>query len=284
MFPDSVDGTDGRPIGVGPFDPSHRSAAWSVLGERTIRQSTMHTCVMVMVVQLSDTHLVGLEPDPGDPNSPDAGVRGTVAALGDRRPDLVLLTGDVADDGSVDGCRRLRGLVEQLGAPILATSGNHDLVASVAEVFGPSDSAEVGNWRILMVDTAIPGRDDGAVDVEALRSRLDAVDARPTLIAMHHPPVSPSTHEMFHLDGATELIEACAARPHVRGIVTGHLHEAFERTAGDVAVVGCPSSFYAIVHDGDTYRLDPDGLVGAQLLHLGDDGTLTWDRVRRLDD
>ena len=255
-----------------------------MLGERTIGRWTVHTCVMVLVVQLSDTHLAGLAPDPGDPTSPDAGVRGTVTALGDRRPDLVLLTGDLADDGSVDACRRLRGLVEPLGAPILATSGNHDLAASVAEVFGPTDSAEVGNWRIVMVDTAIPGRDAGAVDVEALGSRLDAVDPRPTLIAMHHPPVSPSTHEMFHLDGATELIEMCASRPHVRGIVSGHLHEAFERTAGDVAVVGCPSSWYAIVHDGDTYRLDPDGVVGAQLLRLGDDGTLTWERVRRLDD
>ena len=55
-------------------------------------------------------------------------------------------------------------------------------------------------------------------------------------------------------------------------------------SAGDVAVVGCPSSWYTIVHDGDTYRLDPDGLVGATVLELGDDGTLTWERVARLDE
>jgi Icc protein len=193
----------------------------------------------------------------------------------------VLLTGDLTDDGSVEACRRLRTLVEHLDAPILATPGNHDLAASVAEVFGPIGSAEVGNWRIVTVDTAIPGRDDGFVDVEVLRSRLDAVDARPTLIALHHPPISASTHEMFHLAGATELIEACAARPHVRGIASGHLHEAFERSVGEVALVGCPSSWYAIVHEGDTYRLDPEGFVGAHLFDLGDDGTLTWERIRR---
>jgi 3',5'-cyclic-AMP phosphodiesterase len=238
---------------------------------------------MATVVQLSDTHFVANEPDPDDPNSPDASARRTVAALGDLRPELVLLTGDLADDGSVEACQRLRALVEPLGAPILATPGNHDHAASVAEVFGSTDSAEVGNWRIITIDTTIPGRDDGAVDVEALRSRLDAVDARPTLIALHHPPISPSTHEMFHLAGATELVEACAARPHVRGIVSGHLHEAFERSAGDVALVGCPSSWYAIVHEGDTYRLEPEGFVGAHLLELGDDGTFRWERVRRLD-
>jgi Icc protein len=239
---------------------------------------------MVMVLQLSDTHLVQNEPSSEDPTSPDAGVRRTVAALGDRRPDLVLLTGDLTDDGSVAGCRRLRGLVEHLGAPILATPGNHDLPASVAEVFGPIGSAEVGRWRVITVDTVIPGHDDGAVDVEALRTRLDAVDARPTLIALHHPPFSPSTLEMFHLDGSTELIETCAARPHVRGIVSGHLHEAFQQSAGGVAILGCPSTWYAIVHEGDTYRLDADGLVGATVLELGDDGSLACERVRRLED
>jgi Icc protein len=239
---------------------------------------------MVTVVQLSDTHLVRDDPDPDDATSPDAGVRRTIAALGDRRPDLVLLTGDLTNDGSVEACRRLRALVEPLGAPILATPGNHDLPGSVADVFGADDTAELGTWRIVTIDTTIAGHDDGQVDADAFGSRLDALDSRPTLVALHHPPVSPSTSEMFRLDSATELLETCAARPHVRGVVSGHLHEAFERAAGDVALVGCPSSWYAIVHDGDTYRLDPDGLVGATVFELGDDGTLTWERVPRLAD
>jgi Icc protein len=238
---------------------------------------------MVLVVQLSDTHLAREAPAPGDPTTADAGVRRTVVALGDRRPDLVLLTGDLADDGSIEACRRLRAMVEPLGAPILATPGNHDLPESIVDVFGPLDTAEVGNWRVVLVDTTIPGHDDGEIDVDVFASRLDDVDSRPTLVALHHPPVSPSTHEMFRLAGAAELVEACRARPHVRGIVSGHLHEAFEREAGDIPVVGCPSTWYSIVHDGDSYRLDPDGVVGAQLLELDDDGSLMWERVRRLD-
>jgi Icc protein len=239
---------------------------------------------MVTVLQLSDTHLVHDEPDPGDPASPDAGVRRTLAALGDRRPDLVLLTGDLTDDGSLAACGRLRGLVERLGAPILAMPGNHDLPTTVTEVFGTDDTLELGPWRIVVVDTTIPDRHDGEVDVDAFCSRLDAVDPRSTLVAMHHPPASPSTHEMFHLDGATELLDACAARPHVRGIVSGHLHQAFDRTTDEVALVGCPSTLYAIVHEGDTYRLADEGFVGAHLFELDDDGTLSWEPVRRLDD
>jgi hypothetical protein len=89
---------------------------------------------------------------------------------------------------------------------------------------------------------------------------------------------------MFRLAGANELLDACAARPHVRGIVSGHLHEAFDRSAGDLALVGCPSSWFAIVHEGDTYRLADDGFVGAHLFELGDDGSVAWERVRRRDD
>jgi Icc protein len=236
---------------------------------------------MVTVLQLSDTHLVHDEPDPGDPASPDAGVRRTLAALGDRRPDLVLLTGDLTNDGTVEACGRLRALIEPLGAPILATPGNHDLSGTVIEIFGTADTMELGAWRIVVVDTTIPGGDDGQVDVDTFCSRLDAVDPRSTLVALHHPPESPSTHEMFHLEGATELLDACAARPHVRGIVSGHLHEAFERTAGDIALVGCPSTWYAIVHEGDTYRLADDEFVGAHLFVLGDDGALSWERIER---
>lgn len=239
---------------------------------------------MVTVVQLSDTHLVRDRTDPGDPTNADDCARRTIAALGDRHADLVLLTGDLTNDGSAEGCRRLRALVEPFGAPILATPGNHDLPESVAEVFGTADTIELGAWRVLVIDTTIPGCDDGQIDAAAFGARLDAVDVRPTLVALHHPPVSPSTNPMFRLAGATDLVAACAARPHVRGIVSGHLHEAFDRTAGDVPVVGCPSTWYAIVHEGDTYRLVADGLVGAQVLDLGDDGTLTWERVRRLDD
>ena len=211
-------------------------------------------------------------------------MRRTVAALGDRHADLVLLTGDLTNDGSAEGCRRLRTLVEPFGAPILATPGNHDLPGTVAEVFGTADTIELGAWRVLAIDTTIPGCDDGQIDAAAFGARLDAVDSRPTLVALHHPPVSPSTNPMFRLAGATDLVAACAVRPHVRGIVSGHLHEAFDRTAGDVAVVGCPSTWYAIVHEGDTYRLVADGFVGAQVLELGDDGTLAWERVRRLDE
>ena len=235
---------------------------------------------MATVVHLSDTHLLA-EPAMTDHGDPDASLLATIDAIRDVHPDLVLLTGDISDDGSLPALRRVNDLIDGLSAPVLALAGNHDDGNYVRTVFGSTDTAEVGAWRVIAVESSVPGEIHGSVDVDELSRRLDALDDRPTLIAIHHPPLSPSTHPWFQLLGAEELLAALRARPHVRAVVSGHLHEAFERRSGDLPVFSGPSSLYAIEHDGDEFRWSDDGLVGSQILTLGDDGAFSCKRVAR---
>jgi 3',5'-cyclic-AMP phosphodiesterase len=235
---------------------------------------------MAIVVQISDTHLRAEPHTPVD-KDPDASLDATLAALGDVRADLVLLTGDLSDDGSVAALWRVRDFADRLSAPTMAVAGNHDDSADVRAVFGTNDAIEVGTWRVLGVQSVIPGQDHGSVDVDALMDRLDHLDDRPTLLAIHHPPRSPSTHQMFQLIGAERMLTALRARPHVRAVVSGHLHEAFDRRDADLYIAGAPSAYYAIEHEGDEFRFDRGGIVGAQVLTLGDDGSFSCDRVAR---
>ena len=235
---------------------------------------------MATVLQISDTHLRAAPHTPAD-RDPDASLLATIDAVRDMRADLVMLTGDLADDGSRAALARLHAVVDDLAAPLLAVAGNHDDLGSVRRVFGTVDTVEVGRWRVMGVESLIPGQDHGSVDVEQLTARLDQVDDRPTLLGIHHPPRSPSTNPMFQLIGAEEMLTALRERPHVRAIVTGHLHEVFDRREGDLRIYGAPSSWYAIEHIGDDYRLFTDGLVGAQVLTLGDDGSFACNRVSR---
>jgi Icc protein len=235
---------------------------------------------MATVLQISDTHL-STEPMMTDHGDPDVSLRATIDAVRETRPDLVLLTGDLADDGSVEALRRVRDFVAELSAPVLALAGNHDDLVHLHSVFESTDTFEVGEWRVLAVETLIPGEIHGSVDVDELVDRLDRVDDRPTLIAMHHPPLSPSTHPWFQLIGAQQLLAAMATRPHVRAIVSGHLHEAFDRRSGDLVVCSAPSSLYAIEHDGDDFHWSDDGVVGCQVLTLGDQGSFSCKRVAR---
>jgi Icc protein len=234
--------------------------------------------VTVTVLQLSDTHLTDDPSGQVNGRDPDARLRAVLGAwrADGRRADLVVLTGDNADDGSVAACRRLADLVSGLGAPVVAVAGNHDRTGSVTTVFGPDPVAEIGAWRLVGLATERPGQIHGTLDVTAALSRLDDLDARPTVVALHHPPLTTSTNPMFQLDGAEALLAGLAARPHVRMVISGHLHEAFSFTGdGGLALLGAPSTLYGIRHEGDTYRLSADSPTGARVLTLDDGGTCT---------
>lgn len=53
----------------------------------------------------------------------------------DRRPDLVVVTGDLVNDGTVAEYTRLRALFEPLESPLLLLLGNHDEPAALRDVF-----------------------------------------------------------------------------------------------------------------------------------------------------
>jgi Icc protein len=236
---------------------------------------------MAIVLHLSDLHLSAAPHTPVSGADPDDGLALTLALVADVRPDLVLLTGDISEDGSVASYERVAAAVDNLGAPVLALAGNHDEPVALASVLPTPTEVVVGAWQVVVVDTAAPDRVHGEVDTAAIAARLDALEARPTLVAQHHPPRSPSTNEWFALVGADAFLAALAARAHVAAVVSGHLHDPFTYRHAQLQLVGAPSTFYALAHDGEAYHAPPTGLVGAQLLHLGDDGAFTVERRLR---
>lgn len=230
------------------------------------------------VLQLSDIHFAGSPDRLVEGHDPAARLEAVLDTWAARHgtADLVLLTGDNADDGSPEAYARLAPAVQRLAIPVLAVPGNHDVAHRVAVVFGTRRTAEVGTWRVVGLDSSRPDQIHGTIDVPAALRLLDDLDARPTVVAIHHPPVSPSTHEWFQLDGADALLDGLAARPHVRMVVSGHLHEAFEYEGpGQLSLLGCPSTLVGIRHRGESYEIGADIPTGARVLHLGDDGRFT---------
>ena len=234
----------------------------------------------LQLVQLSDIHLTH-DGQPVQGRDADDRLSTVVCAVSQavaqsgRPVDLVLLTGDITDDASEAACQRVAAAVQLLAAPVLAVPGNHDDPAVVAKIF-PGTSAEVGIWRLFGIDTSRPGQIHGTVDVAHELNRLDNLDQRPTILALHHPPLSPSTHPWFQLDLGHTFVQALAARTHVRMIVTGHLHDPFELRAGDgPPVLGCPSTLIPITHAGPEFTIGGGSLSGARILTLDDDGVVT---------
>jgi len=230
----------------------------------------------ITVAQITDSH-VKRERGEGE-GSPDEMLRRAIALVADAQPDVLLLTGDIADDGSAEAYQRVAEAVSGLGVPVLATAGNHDDPAVVAQVLGAADELSVGGWRLLLVDTSIPATEWGRIDVPALLARLGPNDGPPTVLALHHPPITTSTHPWMRLEGADELVAALSARGDVRVVLSGHLHEAFNVALGGVSYIGCSSSFYSIKHRNSQFILD-NGHVGALVLSLGSEGDFKWRRL-----
>jgi 3',5'-cyclic-AMP phosphodiesterase len=194
--------------------------------------------VSAIVAQLSDPHIrVG----PDD--------QGSAAALGaavsavldlDPQPVAVLVTGDLADNASAAEYDRFRELVAPLPMPVHVLPGNHD-----RELDWPGPhSVDCDGIRVVLCDTAIPGRDDGHLDVDWLAGEL--ADGAPAIVAMHHPPVAIGIGGLDAIglpeSDRAALAALLARSPHVQRVVAGHVHRTVFATLGGCAVVTCAST------------------------------------------
>jgi 3',5'-cyclic-AMP phosphodiesterase len=207
----------------------------------------------MLLAQLSDPHV-----DDDDPGASAALAR-AVQALLDLRPapDAVLVSGDLAEHASPTEYERVRELLAPLPMPVAAIPGNHDDPEAVEH---PREMAVAG-YRLLLCDTRRDGRDDGRLDVERLGALLDD---RPTIVAMHHPPL------LIGIDGLdaiglpaedrAALADLLRRAPQIRRVVAGHVHRSASGTLGGCGVVTCGSVYKQarLELETDVLELNPD--------------------------
>jgi Icc protein len=209
-----------------------------------------------LLVQLSDPHIGATWAD-GDPV---AGLRAAVESV--RRlpdaPDAVLMTGDLSDNAADSEYELVRELLAQLGAPFYVLPGNHDDRDTLRRNFdlpgavgAPVQYAvELGPLRLVVLDSTRPGEVPGELDGDRLswlEAELAGAPDRPTLIALHHPPVStgiPAWDELgLPAADRRALGDVLERHAQVRRIVAGHLHRAMTSELAGRAVFTVPSTY-----------------------------------------
>lgn len=241
-------------------------------------RARLDTVVRAVVARLAEGS-GGAGSLPAD-RSPAASEAGTDAP----EPALVLLTGDLAEDGSPAAYAALDEALAPLGAwPRLALPGNHDDPGVLAAALGEPSVHRLDRWTVVGADTTIPGEIDGELGPARLDALLVGIDGAATehvLVALHHPPAPGCDCDWFRLRDAAVLLPELAARRRVRAVVSGHLHHAFDRSGpGGLRLLGAPATLNAYRHGPPTHEPDPDGPTGARLLHLHDDGTIGTELV-----
>ena len=171
------------------------------------------------------------------------------------QPDLILVTGDLVEHGETWSYELLKAELDQFDWPYHMALGNHDRRAAFRGVFPDQPfegdflnyTLEDGPLRIIVLDTLARGRHGGgfcAVRTQWLERKLSEQPERPTLIALHHPPVRTGIAWMTaNIDRpwVKNLTSVISKHKQVVHMVSGHIHRPiFTRFAGTTLSV-CPA-------------------------------------------
>ena len=256
----------------------------------------------VRLLQISDPHLFG----------PAAGaLRGVVtrdsaaAVLRHARShygnvQAILLTGDLVNDDPA-GYGTVRELFGNLGKPVWCLPGNHDDVPVMhrelsEKPFVIGGHHDLGAWRIVMLDSCVPGKAHGHLSAAEL-ARLDAALAsagqRHVLIALHHHPLPMGSRwiDKVALDNPQDLYAVTDRHACVRAIVWGHVHQTHESRRKGVRLLATPSTCAQFLPGADDFSVDPappgyrrltlcaDGSLDTEVLRVANDAAATAQRA-----
>ncbi|ART64027.1 metallophosphoesterase [Kushneria marisflavi] len=231
----------------------------------------------MLIVQLSDSHLSA---DPArryrDVDA-DTRLASMLARVARYQPDLVVVSGDVSDDGSTASYQRAAASFEALGCPWVWMPGNHDHPATMTEVRALEPVIHSNGWQILLLNTWIEGEEGGRLG-EAQLVRLEAQlagDESPALIVLHHPPVSVDTAWMneIGLEDRETFWKILGRYDHVQAVLCGHIHHEMTCLHQGVPVMSVPAIAAQFVPDRPDFAVDACAPGGFRLIRLSIDDT-----------
>jgi 3',5'-cyclic AMP phosphodiesterase CpdA len=240
-----------------------------------------------LLLQISDPH-IGATWNGADPDECLLRAVEAILSLPDR-PDALLVSGDLTDNGAPEEYRQVRELLAPLDLRPHVLPGNHDLRGPLREAFGlPGEGEEpvsyavdLGPLRLICLDSTIPGAEGGSLDggrIMWLDAALDEEPGKPTVVALHHPPLRTEmpTFERIGLapESCAALGEVVARHPQVMRIVAGHVHRSIVAELGGRAVVTVPSTYLQAALDFTAPKLRMDADPPGFAVHALRDGTL----------
>ncbi|UBF23971.1 3',5'-cyclic-AMP phosphodiesterase [Kovacikia minuta CCNUW1] len=243
------------------------------------------------VVQITDVHLFA-DSDQlllGLPTTESFEVVLRQVATLDPAPDLIVLTGDLSQDGKPESYKLLRSLLKPLGIPVYWLPGNHDYLPAMepildGSVISSQKSFCVRGWCFLLLNSQVPGHVHGCLKQESLKwldHQLTAMRDYPTLVGLHHPPflVGSNWLDGSTLQNSSDLFSVLDRHPQVRLVVFGHIHQEYSHQRQGVQYLGTPSTCIQFEPHSSDFALDQER-PGFRLLHLYPDGTW-WTAVER---
>ncbi len=227
----------------------------------------------MLIIQLSDLHVSnGFKKDM---------LLKAIDEVNSIDPDLIVVTGDVTENGILQEYERARDYISMLRCKnILMLSGNHDYRNTGYLLFKRFFADKIrqlyehDECLIATLSTARPDRDEGEVGYRQnlwLYNALSKYDAKVKVIAMHHhliPIPDTGSDRIIVVDAGDVLHTALLAKVNV--VLCGHKHRPWIWRLGDllVAYAGTVSSERMRGFFHNTYNIveiSKDGNISTRL-------------------
>lgn len=220
----------------------------------------------MQILQITDPHLYGTAGGRLRGIETDSSLRAVMDDAFARVPDYsaVLVTGDLVQDDRL-GYLRFRSIFGNLQKPVLCIPGNHDEPQAMRKElncapFQICGAHEAGGWQFIMLDSFDAGRVGGRLMADEL-ARLDATLERSpahAMVCLHHHPVAMGSSwlDSVGLAEPAAFWRIIDSHPHVRAVVWGHVHQAYDARRGDVRLFASPSTGAQFLPASDRYALD----------------------------
>ncbi|MDX6347454.1 MAG: 3,5-cyclic-AMP phosphodiesterase [Streptomyces sp.] len=213
------------------------------------------------ILHLSDTHLQRTDSPHAHGVNATQALRGMLADLRSMRDiDAIVISGDIADDGSLEAYTATRDIVRAFAlerdAPVIYSTGNHDERRAFTQALGSGHLGPAGDeraeavitspdtpdtpdgeraavslidgYRFITLDSLVPGKVYGRItrtQLDWLRDILHTPAPRGTVLVFHHPPINLDIEiqRVLGLQNPSDLSDAVRGTD-VQLILCGHFH------------------------------------------------------------
>ncbi len=240
---------------------------------------------VVRLVQLTDSHIFA------DPEGCLLGLntRSSFEAVCERiqreewRPDALLVTGDLSQDASPESYQYLADYFKTMDLPTFWLPGNHDNPETMELYLSNNRVLQakqllIGRWQIILLDSSVRGKVHGYLEKEQLKFLERALKRYPdkhTLVTLHHQPLPVGSEwlDQIGLRNSDELLAIVNAYPQVKGVVWGHVHQAFESRKKGTCWISTPSSCVQFKPGSEDFSAGIEA-PGYRYLNLYSDGRI----------
>lgn len=181
---------------------------------------------MMKIAHISDLHITGS-------NFVKEWGENLIKILNEIKPDIVVITGDLTDDGYIHEYEIVRNYLKRIKAEKLIVPGNHDARNKGYEIFEEIFGTRYPFYEddelcILGIDSSEPDVDDGHIGREnypLIKKKLENEKIKIKLMALHHHliPIPGTGRERNIPIDAGDVLNLCI-KLDIKLVLSGHKH------------------------------------------------------------